>query len=325
VKFVKCGGDPVEVRREYPSRPEEAFEAASESVLDPLMLSRWSAEAKENPPELGHFTGKSDKYGELTVEWVPDNLGYVSIWEDPIEGMEYAMGVDPATGSKEGDWFVASVLRADTGAQVAEFRARIDPDLCTDQVEALGVYFNSAFTGIEANSYGLHVAREIEDRGTLPMYEREIPDSRSPGKTIAKIGWVTDRRTRNNLMTELRKAVREGRCQIRSEETLREGRTLYVNRTQAGLERIEARPNCHDDGIFAHSIGILMRNRLSPPDEEYTPPIAEDEVHPMVEELLKMNRKDLDSPRLSYNRGRKEDPKQVILQKFIDPDRRSVL
>jgi hypothetical protein len=267
VKAVKCSGDETERRREYPSRAEEAFEAAAEAVLDPLVMAKWAKEAKENPPITVKFEIELQRDGSVVATAVEDNIGRVAIWEKPEEGAEYVMGVDPSSGLESSDWTVAVVDRLDTGTQVAEFRARMDPDMAIDQIEALGIYYNKAFTGVEANSIGLAYCRSLEDRGTLPMYERERKSSKEPNKKVKQIGWLTtggSQGTREMLITELRKAVREDRCQIRSELTIREGRSLWVSRTANRLEKIEARPGTHDDGIFAHGIAIMMRNECLP-------------------------------------------------------------
>lgn len=299
VRAVKCNGDDTERKREYPSRPEEAFEAAAESVLDPVVIAQWVKWANENPPEKIRFEVTEDRLGRVKASAILDTTGHVSIWERPQEGENYVMGVDPSTGSKEGDWTIASVLSVTTGDQVAEFRARMDPDLAIDQIEALGVFYNGAFTGVEANSYGIPYVRALEDRGTLPMFEREIPDRREPGKTNKLAGWLTTPKSRNLLFTELRKAVREDRCRIRSLDTLRECRTLTIVRTDVTrLERIEARSGCHDDGPMAHGIAILMRNRVAPADgpEEDRP--KEEPPPKLVQELLDQFAREGKGPRI---------------------------
>jgi hypothetical protein len=287
VRAVKCNGDDIERRREYPSRPEESFEAAAESVLDPVVIAYWAKWAAENPPETIRFEITEDPFGRVRASALLDGTGHVQVWEHPVPEAQYVMGVDPSTGSKDGDWTIATVLSVEDGSQVAEFRARMDPDLAIDQIEALGVYYNAAFTGVEANSYGIPYVRALEDRGTLPMFEREIPDRREPGKTNKLAGWLTTPKSRNLLFTELRKAVRENRCQIRSVQSLRECRTLTIVRTDVSrLERIEARSGCHDDGPMAHGIAILMRNRVLPTEAAERENDRKDEPVPKLVQAL---------------------------------------
>jgi len=270
VFWTKCRGDEVVRRREYPSRPDEAFQAAGASPLDPLVLSRWEKEALNWEYRQGLFRLHEDlSTGDVTSEWVEDELGHTQIFEDYEEGVEYVSGTDPATGAREGDYIVCSVDRVDNGNQVAEFRARIDPDLAIDQIEGLCLHFHCVLNGVEANAYGLAFARALEDRGTIPIFERENPSRVEPGKMTKQLGWLTDEKTRNMIFTELRMMVREDRCRIRSMVTLKECRTLTIKINETSRkERIEARSGCHDDGVLAKGISMMMRNRVMPYEYE---------------------------------------------------------
>jgi hypothetical protein len=265
IRAVKCGGDELERKREYPSRPDEAFEAAGDSVLNPVILAEWMKLAETENTTIFKLAVSEDEDGRLIVLANEDPLfGHTRVWEKPEEGKSYVMGVDPAGGVKDGDWVVASVLERDTGIQVAEYRSREEPDPAINEIEALGIWYNEAFTGVEANTFGMPYVRSLEDRQTLPMFEREVPDRREPGKTNKMIGWLTYTKTREMLLMEVRRCFREDICRIRSVETLKEGRTLTVRRTEKGAERIEARTGCHDDGIFGYGIALMMRNRVMP-------------------------------------------------------------
>lgn len=316
-KAKKCRGEEITRRREYPSRPDEAFSYPEESVLDPVTIRQWTELAKQEKTHRVNFRMKDGRYGELEVEALTDPLGSVLLWEEPEEGQEYAMGVDPSSGMAKGDWCVASVLRKDTGLQVGEFRSRMEPHRAIDQIEALGVYFNCAFTGVEINSIGMAFCRALEDRATLPMYERENPRRKEPGQLVKLIGWKTDATTRDMLITEARQAVRENRCRIRSLETLDECRTLIVNRNKITRnERIEARSGCHDDGFFGWGIAGMMRNRMLDEEKEVVDEDVEEKIEypDFVEELISASERTFHKPRMEFGR-------QVTV---ISPGRRSL-
>jgi hypothetical protein len=311
VQATKCENDVPTRKREYPCRPEEAFEYSAETVLDPTTLAKWAKESAELHTKTVHFTLVENRRGEMEITVDVDDIGRTTIFRDPHPDEKYVMGVDPNGGSKDenGDWFVAIVQRVKDGEQVAEFRARMDPDQAVDQVEALGYYYNQAYTGVEANTYGLPVCRALEDRGTLPMYEREIPDRRQPNVVNKFIGWLTTNKTRNMVFTEIRRAVREGLCPVRSMATISEMRTLCVNRNaQSRLERIEARQGCHDDGVMAYGIAMMMRNRQIDPEyagEDGDASTEEPDINDIVSEL--MNKSGVEKPkkgghRLSFDR-----------------------
>jgi hypothetical protein len=255
-----CKGDETRRRREYPSRPEEAFEASGADILDPAILSKWSKEAEKTPPkDKGRMIAREIRPGQLMVSFDSmDRTGKIEIYDYPDSHCRYVMGLDPSQGVEGGDWTVAVVLDVDTGDQVAEFRATIDPDLAVDQVEWLGIFYNNAYTIIEVNGgYGWPYVRHLEDRGTLPMYERKAYD-RKTKQYLKRPGWDTTMKTRPLIITELKEAVRKEKIHLRSIETLKECRSLWENETG----KIEARPGKHDDGPFAVGIAQICRNEM---------------------------------------------------------------
>lgn len=269
-QFDKCNDSEIQRKREHPSRPEEAFEFSDEAILNPHTIARWRREAEKAKRRTIRFKVKESKerIDQIKVTPVRDALGKVTEWEKPLEGLSYVMGVDPSLGTERGDDTVAVVLREDTGDQVAELRCRIEPDLAINEVEALGVYYNCAFTAIEANSFGVEWAKRIAGRGTLPTYQREDPSRIEPDKKLPRIGWLTNATTRNQIFTTMRQVVRDGHCQIRSLDTLKECTTLWEGKEGDTRGRIEARPGTHDDGVMAYGIALRMLPKVKEQTED---------------------------------------------------------
>lgn len=196
------------------------------------------------------------RIGPPTVIPRDDQNGKIELFELPDPKKTYVMAIDAAQGVANSDWTVGFVMCVETGDQVAEYRATVDPDIAVGQLEALGIYYNRAFTGVETNGgYGWPFVRHLEDRGTLPMYEREVYDKKTR-QYAQRPGWDTNVKTRPLIITEMKESVRKERCQIRSEMTLIECSTLWEN--DSG--KIEARPGCHDDGPIAYGIALILRN-----------------------------------------------------------------
>jgi hypothetical protein len=255
-----CKGDETRRRREYPSRPEEAFEASGADILDPAVLSEWAKDAEKNPPVAkGRMIAREIRPGQIVVSFDSmDRTGKIEIYEYPDPHNRYVMAIDPSQGVEGGDWTVGFVLDVDSGDQVAEFRATIDPDLAVDQLEWLGIFYNAAYTGIESNAgYGLPYTIHMKQRGTLPMYTTKTWD-RGLKTYTKKLGFFTTTKTRPTLVTETKESVRKKRCKIKSSETLKECRTLHENETG----KVEARPGKHDDGWMAYGIALILRNEV---------------------------------------------------------------
>lgn len=262
-----CAGDEGEMRRDYPATPEEAFEASGADILDPYVIAKWEKYAEEHPGIRGRFSIEEtldvDRQSHFSAKWETDENGLVTLYEPPDREEAYIMAIDPSEGFTHSDWQIATVIALSTGEQVAEYRGRLHPDIAIDQMEGLGLHYNKAFTIVEVNSGGRAFYRLLAKRATLPMYEREGFDKvggiRHP---IKKGGWFTDDTNRKELFTVLRASVRDGRCRIRSKETLRECRTLWERPISEHKGKIEARKGYHDDGVMAHAIAVNQRSKL---------------------------------------------------------------
>jgi len=249
------------MRREYPAYPEEAFEASGGDILDQRVLAIWAKEARETPPlATVRMIAREQPDGSLiTAIEEDDRGGHIEIYDHPRAGAKYTLGVDCSTGTSDGDYQVGIVLDVERGDQVAEFRAKMDPDIAIDQIEWLALYYNNAFTGIETSGgYGWPFVRHIHDRGLVNLYER-IAYDRTTRKRMKKPGWDTNVRTRPMMVSETKSMVREETCRLKSVATIDECRLLWEN----DVGKVEARPGFHDDGWVAYSIAGILRNEVA--------------------------------------------------------------
>lgn len=79
---------------------------------------------------------------------------YVAVWEEPIDGVVYDIGIDVGQGLDNGDWSVAEVFRRDTGEQVAEYHKHIDPVDLAGEIYWLGKWYKNAQLVVEMNNVG---------------------------------------------------------------------------------------------------------------------------------------------------------------------------
>lgn len=75
--------------------------------------------------------------------------GFIKVYRAPEAGVPYVVGGD--TAGDGSDSFVAQVLDNRTGEQVAVLRHQTDEDLYSMQVYCLGMWYNTALVGVEAN------------------------------------------------------------------------------------------------------------------------------------------------------------------------------
>lgn len=265
IKANKCRKDEVTMRREYPARPEEAFQAQESEVLDTRTLVEWRKEAQTYPKEVGTFTMLEDLGGPVRVTFAFDRDGHTEIYERPKDGRVYVAFLDPAAGigpeektkmEHEGDWHVCSVAELDSGNQVAEYRSKADQFVMIDQVEALARLYKVVILAIETNGgYGDNALRHFLDRKAVPLHFR-IVRNKITREFTKKPGWNSDASTGNNMLQEAKLVCRENRCRIRSLVTIRECMGLQLHPSG----KVGARKGQHDDGYTAWSGCLILRN-----------------------------------------------------------------
>lgn len=74
----------------------------------------------------------------------PPALPGLTVFAAPAPGVEYLIGADPAEGNPQSDESAASVIEAQTGAQVAVLAGRLDPALFAGQLARLSEWYNGA-------------------------------------------------------------------------------------------------------------------------------------------------------------------------------------
>ena len=199
-KLLEFRGNINTMRQEYPSTPEECFQATGGSIFPEVKL-------------------------EQTDLWVSDfkfDLFCSSLKGHPKQGYHYVLGSDPSGGTGNDD-AVIEVFCVETMEQVFEYADnRTNPVRLGQLIAEIGKHYNEAFLIIEANNHGistLAVVKELYSR--TQIFKRAIPSHSEP-----KYGWQTSDITKPR-MTGL------------FNELLEEGVTIYSKRLQQALEGFE--------------------------------------------------------------------------------------
>jgi len=158
-------GSVEKFKQEYPSTPEEAFIKSTSTVFDSEALDEMEAAIK--PPITRAMASPEGLVSR------PD--GPVYVWEWPIGGTRYVMGIDAAGGGAEGDNLVCNIFRAiPTGKtvkleQVVRYTQKIHPSQFAVNCIRLGRFYNYAFAIPERNYHGVAVISMFMDRGYYNM------------------------------------------------------------------------------------------------------------------------------------------------------------
>ena len=213
-------------------------------------------ESIPKPLKVGYFRYNYDGLRITNIEWVNDRNGYIKLYTLPnqLNFTEFAIGGD--TAGEGSDFFVADVIDAKTGIQVAKLRHQFDADQYTRQMYCLGKYYRDALIGIEAN-FDSYPIMELQRLGYPKQYAREAQDTYT-GKTEKRYGFKTTSLTRPTIISKLIEIVREHCDTICDKETLEE--LLTIIRNEKG--RIEAPQGGHDDQMMSLAIAHHIRDQV---------------------------------------------------------------
>lgn len=254
----------------------EDLKYTDEYTYDVYCLGKWGIVGKtvfdaraiqgrlENIPKpikRGYFEYDYDGLKITNIRWVHDKSGYIEIYQAPNtpEMTEYCIGGD--TAGEGSDFFVADVLDAKTGNQVAKLRHQFDADQYTRQMYCLGKYYKDALIGIEAN-FDSYPIMELQRLGYPKQFTRTAQDTYT-GKTEKRYGFKTTSLTRPTIISRLIEVVREHCETICSKDTLEE--LLTIIRNEKG--RIEAPQGGHDDQMMSLAIAHHIREQVVFPSD----------------------------------------------------------
>lgn len=218
------------VVQEYPTTALEAFLATGRNVF--------------------HMTDLSKHTSSFPID---RKWGDLLIWEHPLKGFAYVIGVDPAEG-RGGDNSVIEVFNAHTGEQVAEYASNyIAPDRLGLLAIDIGKMYNNAFIVVEANNHG-HAVLQVMRTKYYNMYRRETIDKVTKEKNEV-LGWNSNGTTKPLLVDNLEESVRELAVNIHSEEALKEMK-IFVQTDVPGKYGFGAEGSGKDDRVIACGLAV---------------------------------------------------------------------
>ena len=251
-----CQNDIEQFKQEYPANPEEAFISTGASVFDKeKVIERIEEVRNKKPIKTGYFLYELENDKVSNIEWHEDNQGYIKIFEDVKPGYPYVIGGD--TAGDGSDFNVGQVIDNTNDNQVAILDSNcIAEDIYTLQMYCLGKYYNDALIGIETN-FSTYPVMKLNELDYPNQYIRkEAPDKRT-GRLTKSYGFLTDKKTRNNLFTILVKQIREQIECINDVETLKEFLTIIYN----DKRKPEAQVGYHDDKTMALGIAYSIQDQ----------------------------------------------------------------
>ena len=253
-------GDVVRFSSKYPCTVDEAFMSAG-SLSIPLEIILHHSETVRVP--LRYVTLRRGTDGKVIADDCDplDRLAW-TIYEEPKEYCEYAVGGDPAEGvlsdrldeRSDRDRSGGAVFDRRQLAFVADFcTQQIAPDLFGEQMKMMGEWYNMAYLGGEFNNNGQATIMPCKHYPNMLMRtgQADDPDDRD----INRLWWKNTQATRKEMIATWIAGCRkrddwgDSIC-VYSDRLVREEKTFVKN--PAGKD--EHRVGCHDDLLFAYMI-----------------------------------------------------------------------
>lgn len=204
-----------------------------------------------SPVRTGYFEFDDDGLSLKNIRFCDEECGFIRIYEEPIHNNPYVIGGD--TAGEGSDRFTAQVLNNATGNQAAVLQSEnMDEDVYARQMFCLGMYYNEALIGIEAN-FSTYPIRELMRLKYKKQYIREREDSITGGRALS-YGFKTTSVTRPVIIANLVRLTRETPELINDVDTLTEMLTFIRNSSG----RAEAKAGSHDDLVMAFAIACRI-------------------------------------------------------------------
>ncbi len=214
--------------------------AENESYVKRFVLGDWNTDVLL----------KGTVYSRENIKWLETMVRppiaieeECEIYEQPIAGMEYRMGVDPSEGVV--DPSSISVV-SNHGRKVAKFNGMIPITGLADKVKYLYYKYHKPLIIPESNSSGTALIREIRD---LKVYRRKMTEYKQDKET-EKLGFRTSWDTKQQLINHFQGLLRDRLIKIHDRNTVEQLKVFLWN-NDATQQGAGAARGFHDDDVMS--------------------------------------------------------------------------
>lgn len=266
-EFIATDGDDTMFSQEYTSEAEESFQASaitafprgiirrfSKTTINPRWVGEITYDFTAGKPKL-HITDLGDTLAKREAQDIvyPEGNGTrLHIWEMPVRGGEYCIGVDVALGNPGGDYSCCQIVKKGIGheldEQVACWHGLINPTGLSEIVFALGWLYNEALVAVEVNSYGMQTNSVLMRNYEYENIYRFKRLDRLTNFITNIVGFYSDVKSTDALMAKMSEYFLDDLIRIRCKFTMDE----FNDYTENGAEGDGA----HDDMVDALMIAI---------------------------------------------------------------------
>ena len=216
-------------------------------------------------PELA-FVVSGDRFFDRSFRGPVAQAG-LQTFVQPKERHAYVMGVDTASGAKDGDYSAFVMLDCtdfDRPQIVQTFYERCNPREFVNHVLTAARKYD-ALVNPETNSYGLSVVDALRQHGDIRLYRDERRDG--TGQIQSSFGWFTSEKSRSVLTINLKDVVDQVWFEVPCQRMQLEINSFAYN----DKGKPEAQTGQHDDMLIALALALVARSQSKPAEQlEFT-------------------------------------------------------
>jgi hypothetical protein len=267
-RINQCHNSWDKFHQEYPISADKAFIFTGMPWFDQDVMRELLDRMRCIAAKRGHLTFSEDR--SSVPVFVEDPNGPLEVWKQPDPDLSYSLGMDVGEGVGA-DYTVIQVICNQTREVVARYRSnRVRAETAGLDAYLLGSYYLFGLLGIERNGPGLAslavCERGLSDyphmTGYPNLYYHTYTDRKIPEET-RRLGWVTNRITKEAMLSRLAETIQSRGLSIFGKTTLLEMQGFVWD-----AERRSFRQNykaadaklAHDDEIMALAIANEMRS-----------------------------------------------------------------
>lgn len=261
--------DPRSIKQELALTAEEAFIAGGELVFSDKSIENveYMVQKAQNP-KVGFFDrhGLFHGYNENDIERKCHLSGcqmfhesqeqHLSVWEEPIQGARYQIGVDVGYGKGKDDsvaWVNRIGSKGSPDIQVAVLvSGLIEPIDFAYEVAKLGRWYNDATVAVEYNSPGNSTADQLLKTLSYPNIYRK------PTLSGNSYHWQTQQNTKPALIVSMDRWLKEGILIIRDKRFLQQ---LKVYTKIEETQKVGAQKGFKDDVVMASMLALYTAHQ----------------------------------------------------------------
>jgi hypothetical protein len=241
-----------------------AFVSSGVQVFDPDGVEALKRQSENDLPTTGRF--QNGIWTETSITEATFRL-----WERPMVGRSYLIAADfmegeQSAGKKEQDCHAVAVWRAPfvdengrhhRAKMVCAIRpeCRVNIDILADWIGELYRWYGECLVVPEVNS-AFGIIALLETKGVQNVFQREqsMEERRvGEGKQVRKRGFLTNERTREQMISNAQMYVREQEFEAPCPRLVEE----YANFITLASGRKEAAGGYHDDWVMMSVIALL--------------------------------------------------------------------